>query len=180
MRTIGPSVMSTLDSRPRAASIAREETKMLRKILAVVAGLVVWLTVVMVAGILLRLSWLAYARVADAMTFTLPMLMARLSIAALATLATGVVTAIIVPRSMIVRLMPGLILLLAFIPQHIMLWDRFPIWYHLTFLVSLVPLTFVGGMIWRGKGMRAAQPGARGSHEQDRGRHDADAETARS
>jgi hypothetical protein len=43
--------------------------------------------------------------------------------------------------------MPGVFLLLMFIPQHIMLWDRFPIWYHLTFLLSLVPLTFLGARI---------------------------------
>jgi hypothetical protein len=31
--------------------------------------------------------------------------------------------------------------------QHIMLWTRFPFWYHLTFLVSLVPLAYMGGQI---------------------------------
>jgi hypothetical protein len=25
-----------------------------------------------------------------------------------------------------------------------MLWDKFPIWYHLSFLLSLVPLTYLG------------------------------------
>jgi len=41
--------------------------------------------------------------------------------------------------------MPGVLLLVAFIPQHVMLWDKFPVWYHLTFLLSLVPLTYLGG-----------------------------------
>jgi hypothetical protein len=31
-----------------------------------------------------------------------------------------------------------------------MLWDKFPIWYHLSFLLSLVPLTYVGNSISRG------------------------------
>ena len=115
------------------------------KILGVVAGLVVWFTVVMAAGIVLRASWPAYASVADAMTFTLPMLMARLSISYVATLLAGAVTARMAPRSVIV---PGLLLLAGFIPQHISLWDRFPVWYHLAFLLSLVPLTYAGGMIW--------------------------------
>src|SRR6185436_4655385 len=112
-----------------------------KALLAVVAGLVVWIAVVTVTGLIMRSSWPAYARVADAMTFTLPMMLARLSIAALATLAAGWVTAAIAPRPMLVRLMPGLILLAAFIPQHIALWNIFPVWYHLTFLLSLVPLT---------------------------------------
>ena len=116
-----------------------------KALLAVVAGLVVWIAVVTVTGLIMRSSWPAYARVADAMTFTLPMMLARLSIGALATLAAGWVTAAIVSRPMLVRLMPGLILLAAFIPQHIALWNIFPVWYHLTFLLSLVPLTYLGG-----------------------------------
>ena len=35
--------------------------------------------------------------------------------------------------------------LAVFIPQHIALWHTFPLWYHLTFLLSLVPLTYLGG-----------------------------------
>jgi len=117
-----------------------------KALLAVVAGLVVWIAVVTVTGLIMRSSWPAYARVADAMTFTLPMMLARLSIGALATLAAGWVTAAIAPQPMLVRLMPGLILLAAFIPQHIALWNIFPVWYHLTFLLSLVPLTYLGGL----------------------------------
>src|SRR5262252_1956386 len=121
---------------------------MSKKILGVVAGLLVFLMVVLLAGEAMRRSWPAYANVADAMTFTLPMMIARLSIGALATLAAGLVTALIVPQSTMAKLMPGVLLLIAFIPQHIMLWDKFPIWYHLTFLLSLVPLTWVGGALW--------------------------------
>lgn len=116
-----------------------------RKIFGVVAGLAVWTVIVIVAGAILRRSWPAYASVADTMTFTLPMLIARLSISTVATLVTGLVTATIIPRSALARIMPGVLLLVAFIPVHIMLWDKFPVWYHLTFLVTLVPLTYLGG-----------------------------------
>ena len=121
---------------------------MSKKILGVVAGLMVWVSIVVVVGEAMRSSWPAYASVATAMTFTLPMLVARLSISVLATLAAGLVTASIAPRSMLVRLMPGLLLVVAFVPVHISLWDRFPIWYHLSFLLSLVPLTYLGGTMW--------------------------------
>ena len=63
------------------------------------------------------------------MTFTLPMMLARLAIGALATLAMGLVTAVIARRSMLARLLPGVLLLVVFIPQHVMLWDKFPVWY---------------------------------------------------
>ena len=118
---------------------------MARTILGVIAGLVVWLTIVTVAGLIMRGAWPDYASVADAMTFTLPMMLARLVIAALATLAMGVVTAVIAGPSMRARLLPGVLLLAVFIPVHITLWDKFPVWYHLTFLMSLVPLAYLGG-----------------------------------
>ena len=118
---------------------------MARGILGVVAGLLTFVAVVAVAGIIMRGAWPEYARVADAMTFTLPMMIARLAIGALATVAAGLVTAALAKRSTLVRLVPGLLLLVAFIPQHIMLWEKFPVWYHLTFLLSLVPLTYLGG-----------------------------------
>src|SRR5580765_7639165 len=119
---------------------------MARAVLGVVAGLVAFAAVAAVAGIIMRGAWPNYARVADAMTFTLPMMLARLSIGAVATVAAGFVTAIITRRSTFVRLAPGLLLLAAFIPEHITLWEKFPVWYHLTFLLSLIPLTYLGGM----------------------------------
>ena len=120
---------------------------MARTTLGVIAGLAVWVTIVIAAGLIMRAAWADYARVADAMTFTVPMMLARLAIAALATLAMGLVTAVIARRSMRARLMPGVLLLVVFIPQHVMLWDKFPVWYHLTFLASLVPLAYLGGKI---------------------------------
>ena len=113
--------------------------------IALVSGLAVWIALVTVAGVIMRSSWPAYASVADAMTFTLPMMFARLGIGAIATLVAGWVATAVAPRSMVARLLPGLILLVGFIPQHISLWNVFPVWYHLTFLLSLVPLTYLGG-----------------------------------
>jgi hypothetical protein len=120
---------------------------MTKNILGVVAGVAVWIAVVSVAGLILRLMWPAYAEVADAMSFSLPMLVARLSIGALATLAAGLTTATLARGSMTPRLITGAVLLVAFIPVHVGLWDKFPVWYHLTFLLSLVPLTYAGGTI---------------------------------
>jgi hypothetical protein len=126
---------------------------MARDILGVIAGLAVWIAFATVAGVTMRGAWPDYASVADAMRFTLPMMFARLAIGALATLAAGWVIAVIARRSMLARVTAGLLLLAGFVPQHIMLWDTFPVWYHLTFLVSLVPLVYLGGQIsapWQG------------------------------
>ena len=120
---------------------------MTRATVGVAAGLAVWVAVTTAAGLIVRVSWPAYAAVADAMTFTLPMMFARLVIGALATLAMGLAASIVVRRSRAAPLAAGIVLLLVFIPVHISLWERFPIWYHLTFLLSLVPLSVVGGRI---------------------------------
>jgi hypothetical protein len=119
---------------------------MARNIPGVIAGLAAWLLVATVAGLIMRNSWPEYAAVAETMHFTLPMMTARLAIGALATLSAGFVAALIT-RSAVARLIPGVLLLIAFIPQHVMLWDKFPLWYHLTFLLSLVPLTYIGGRL---------------------------------
>jgi hypothetical protein len=56
-----------------------------KNILAVVVGLVTWLLVATLAGLIMRNSWPEYAAVAESMRFTLPMMIARLSIGAVAT-----------------------------------------------------------------------------------------------
>jgi hypothetical protein len=113
-------------------------------ILGVVAGLAVWMMVVSAAGWVLRAAWPEYVSAAGMMTFTASMKVARLSIGALATLGARWVGAL-VARSTTAALVAGALLLVAFIPQHIMLWDSFPIWYHMTFVLSSVPLTYAGG-----------------------------------
>jgi hypothetical protein len=45
----------------------------------------------------------------------------------------------------------GAVLLAAFIPVHIQLWAKFPVWYHLVFLGTLVPLVALGGTFTRNR-----------------------------
>jgi len=117
-----------------------------KQILGVVGGLMVWLVAALLAGVLLRSVWPEYVAASGDMSFTLPMKLTRLSIGALTTLAAGAVAALLA-RSRWTAVVTGALLLAMFIPQHISLWDKFPIWYHLTFLTSLVPLAVVGGRI---------------------------------
>jgi hypothetical protein len=129
---------------------------MRKHVFNVVGGLMVWFAAAVVAGVLLRSLWPEYVAASADLSFTLPMKLTRLSIGALATVAAGAVTALI-GRSSWTAVVTGAILLLIFIPEHISLWDKFPIWYHLTFLASLVPLALVGGRI--AGALRARQRG---------------------
>ena len=128
-----------------------------KHILGVVVGLMVWLAAVVMAGVLLRSVWPEYVAASGDMSFTLPMKLTRLSIGALTTLAAGAVSAFI-GRSRRTAVVTGALLLLIFIPDHIRLWNTFPVWYHLTFLSSLVPLAVVGGRM-AGWGRRPAPSG---------------------
>jgi hypothetical protein len=81
------------------------------------------------------------------MGFTLGMQLARLTIAALTSLIAGAVAAWIAPASPRVPLLLGVTLLVGFIPVHVRLWSFFPFWYHLVFLVTLVPLVVLGSRL---------------------------------
>lgn len=119
---------------------------MLRRIGAVLAGVVVWTLVVTALNLGLRYGWPAYALVEKAMGFTLAMMVARLAVSALSSLASGYVAARIGGdgRSSTIA---GVLIMLLFVPIHLQIWDRFPVWYHLTFLVSLPLLGWAGGAL---------------------------------
>jgi len=34
-----------------------------------------------------------------------------------------------------------------FLPVHIAIWSKFPVWYHLTFLLTIIPAVLVGALL---------------------------------
>lgn len=120
---------------------------MLRILIGVITGVVTWVVLITVAGAIMRASWPEYAAVADSMIFTLPMMIARLSLSAVALLIAARLTRAIAPQSSLAPMLVGVVLLVAFIPVHINLWSKFPVWYHLTFLLTLIPLSILGGKL---------------------------------
>jgi hypothetical protein len=83
------------------------------------------------------------------MTFTVSMMIVRLSESAIASILSGAIAAVLGRDRLKPPLAAGIVLLLFFVPVHYSLWNRFPIWYHLTFLTSLVVLSTVGGRLAR-------------------------------
>jgi hypothetical protein len=120
---------------------------MTKSVGAVVAGFVAWLLVAGVLVLGLRLGWPAYAAAAPTRSYDLPMYAARLSISAAASLATGAVTARLGGIGGRSALATGIVQLVLFVPYHIMIWDQYPVWYHLTFFVSLVPFALSGARL---------------------------------
>jgi hypothetical protein len=121
-----------------------------RKIIAVVGGLVAWIVVATILNWLMRVGWPGYAEAEKPMAFTLPMLEGRLVVGALSSVAAGAVFARIAKGAGAAAIALGIVLLAAFLPVHFGLWDKFPVWYHAVFLISLLPLAVLGA--------RAASP----------------------
>lgn len=117
---------------------------MWKTVLAFVVGALSWIVCATVINWLLRAALAGYAAAEPAMHFTLTMMIARLLLGAAATLAGGFAMGWMVPGRRLAPLALGGLLLLVFIPGHAMLWDKFPLWYHLVFLSLLLPLTWLG------------------------------------
>ena len=118
-----------------------------RTIVAIIAGLFAWMVLVTLWNWGLRLWLPGYAHAEPAMTFSLVMQLARLSIAAVSSVMAGALVRRIAPLSRWAPWAVGLILLALFVPVHISLRDKFPLWYHLAFLLPLVPLVVLGARI---------------------------------
>ena len=133
---------------------------MTRTIITFVASIVTWIVVASVCNRLLRFGMPGYAVAEPTMAFTLGMMWARLGLGAAASLAAGWTAAQFAPTAVRLPVILGAALLLAFIPVHYGLWAKFPIWYHLVFLGSLIPLTWLGG--WLGTQTRTTAEGKSG------------------
>ena len=116
---------------------------------AVIAALVTWIFVATVLNLALRASWPHYHEAEIAFNFTFAMKLARLVLGATSSLGAGFVAAWIGKGRMRAATLTGIVLLGLFIPNHYLLWGKFPVWYHLTFLVSLLPLTLLGAALNR-------------------------------
>ncbi|MDB5669807.1 MAG: hypothetical protein JWO25_766 [Alphaproteobacteria bacterium] len=130
---------------------------MWRTILAVVGGLLGWAVVATVINIGLRQTLPGYSEAEPVLAFTLGMKVARLAMAAITSLAAGAIVRTIAPASQAAPWISGLIMLALFLPIHIHIWSRLPVWYHLTFLVTLAPLVALGAWC-RSAARRSAEP----------------------
>src|SRR6187455_2191065 len=116
-------------------SKSQKDRAMWRTVSSIIVGLCAWGLVATLINFALRLGLPGYVDAEPALAFTLVMKIARLSLAALASLAAGAVVRAIAPASRAAPWVVGLVLLAMFVPVHVQLWNRFPVWYHLIFLV---------------------------------------------
>lgn len=135
---------------------------MWRTLASIVAGLVAWAIIVTLLNFGLRTAIPDYHAAEATLQFTLAMKVGRLVEAALASIAAGIVVGLVAPSKTWAPWAVGLIILIMFLPVHVGLWNKFPVWYHLAFLVPLAPLVALGGMLTRRNDLviRSATPAA--------------------
>jgi hypothetical protein len=127
-----------------------------RVVAGVAAGLVVWVVVVSLLDRVLRLTIAGYTEAEPQFAFTLGMMLARLGIGALSSLVAGAAAALAARSAARAPWIAGALFLVAFVPEHVKLWNVLPVWYHLTFLLTLVPLFGAGGLLARRPASAAA------------------------
>lgn len=118
-----------------------------RLIVGTFAGVVAWLLVVAALGIVVGFAWPQMAAIRDMTLLTFPMLVTRLSISAIGSIAGGVLAANIGRDAVKAPLGAGVLLLIVFVPYHLTIWNNFPVWYHLTFFLSLPVMSLFGGWL---------------------------------
>jgi hypothetical protein len=120
---------------------------MKRSILACLAGVLTWIVAVTVINRVLRLSLPNYTAAEQTLQFTLGMKWARLLMAILTSVVAGAVTGWISRSIRWAPLIVGSVVLAMFVPLHIAIWSKFPVWYHLTFLLTIIPAVLVGALL---------------------------------
>jgi hypothetical protein len=129
-----------------------------RTIGSVVGGLVAWGLVVTLLNFGLRAGIPGYHAAEATLQFTGAMKAGRLIEAAIASFAAGMAVRAIAPSSRAAPWATGVIILALFVPVHIQLWSKFPVWYHLTFLLSIVPLVVLGASVRLASARRGPAP----------------------
>jgi hypothetical protein len=122
---------------------------MWRTVGSVVAGLVAWAVIVTLLNFGLRAAIPGYHAAESTLQFTAAMKAGRLIEAALTSLGAGAIVRVVAPSSRLAPWIVGLILLAMFLPVHLRIWDKLPVWYHLMFLVTLAPLVVLGASLPR-------------------------------
>lgn len=132
-----------------AAGNESKGRRVVRIILGAIAGVVVWAIVVTACDVVVRKLWPEYAQVEKSLVFTLPMMIMRLSESAACSVLSGFVAALTAKERIKSSLAAGVVLLALFLPVHISIWSKLPVWYHLVFFTSLPVLSLAGGFLRR-------------------------------
>ncbi len=131
--------------------MSESKNKLYLKAAATLAGFATWIVIGGAGFFLLRSISLSYALAEPTKAYTFPMLLSRLMVGVVCTLAAGAVATATAKGSRIASYWLAFVLFLLSAPIHlpthlgISVWADYPLWYHVAYLVPLMPLTIFGG-----------------------------------
>jgi len=134
-----------------------DRARIARQIAALVLGAVTAWVVLGGSFAVLRGIWPDYASAEPEKAYTLAMLFVRLFIFSSMIAATSVVAALVARSERFAWIAGGLIFAYS-IPPHLYpgtVWDDYPAWYHIVYLLSILPIAVVAGRL----AFRRASPG---------------------
>ena len=131
---------------------------MLKIVLGVIAGFIAWSILWVGSDQVLTLAspgWYglhqedAYLALVNGESFQADstIMLIRLAVAAIATTMSGFLAAFVAGENRRAPLALGVILLLIGIAVQVSAWNVMPVWFHVIFLVLLLPLTILGGKL---------------------------------
>jgi len=120
---------------------------MLRIVLGVIVGFIVWSILWVGIDAVLRAVWSGYDESVKAMTFSSTMLIIPLVLSAFCSIVAGYVAVLIARENSKSPLILGILLLIFGIFMQISVWDKIPLWYNLAFWILLIPMTILGGRL---------------------------------
>ena len=123
---------------------------MLRSTLAIILAVVTWFVVATIGNRILRAVLPGYSAVEVSLNFTLTMMICRLILGLVSSLCAGFLCAAVAGRASVAPRITAVIMVVLFLPSHYMLWTKFPVWYHLFFLLTLAPTILIGAAVRRG------------------------------
>jgi hypothetical protein len=126
-------------------------TTSMRRAAALVAGSVTAVAIGVVAVLLARQLWPAYAAAEPTKQYSSAMLITRLLAGALCSASASFVATRIANDSAVIGWWLGGLFLAVSLPNHVwFVWADYPAWYHLVYLSYLLPVAgFIGSAVYR-------------------------------
>jgi hypothetical protein len=119
----------------------------MRIVLGIILGITAWFVIVLGVSFVIK-SADPTLNAALASHVTTTALVERLIIGFASTIVAGYVAALVSGENGRAPLIAGVLLLAFWGYYHVtMIWNQFPVWYHLTFFVSLPLLSVLGGRL---------------------------------
>ena len=120
----------------------------LRSVASLATGCVIAVTIAIICVVAARAFWPEYAAAEPHKAYTLPMLLTRLAVGALSVAGAACgATAIAADRGRAAWWLGGIFLIVS-LPDHLYpgyVWNDYPVWYHLVYLLYLVPIAGLTG-----------------------------------